>query len=210
MRMPTDSEPGADPTSQLRLLDAHVVTAGLELVRQVKPADLSRATPCASWDLGALLAHMTAQHHGFAAAAAGRGAELSVWQVRPVGDDPAGVYSAAVEEVLAAFADPQVGARDFAIPEITTEQKFPAPQAIGFHLVDYVVHGWDVARALDLPFTVAPEALAVALTVAQMVPTGAPREAPDAMFGPVIEVAGDASPIDQIVALLGRDPHWSH
>ncbi len=191
------------------MLDERVVTAGIELVSQVKPDDLARATPCARWDLGALLAHMTAQHHGFAAAAAGQGADLAAWQVRPVDDDPAGRYSAAAEKVLAAFADPQIGTREFAIPEITSAQQFPVPQAIGFHLVDYVVHGWDVARALDLPFTLAPEALGVALSVAQMVPTGAPREAPDAMFAPVVEVTGDASPIDQIVALLGRDPHWS-
>jgi gas vesicle protein len=41
-------------------------------VTQLTPADLTRPTPCAGWTLHGLLAHMTTQHYGFAAAAAGQ------------------------------------------------------------------------------------------------------------------------------------------
>ncbi|MCX4393151.1 MULTISPECIES: hypothetical protein [unclassified Streptomyces] len=30
------------------------------------------------------------------------------------------------------------------------DRRFAAPRAIGFHLVDYVVHGWDVAASLGI------------------------------------------------------------
>lgn len=47
---------------------------------------------------------MTAQHRGFAAAAAGMGAELASWAVRPAGADADEHDAAAADEVLAAFA----------------------------------------------------------------------------------------------------------
>jgi hypothetical protein len=34
------------------------------------------------------------------------------------------------------------------MPEIRPGYGFPATLAIGFHLVDSVVHAWDVARAI--------------------------------------------------------------
>ncbi|NML52559.1 hypothetical protein HHL19_17940 [Streptomyces sp. R302] len=52
----------------LRRLHARVVRDSVHLVARVTPADLTRPTPCAGWDLKDLLDHMTAQHHGFAAA----------------------------------------------------------------------------------------------------------------------------------------------
>jgi len=55
------------------------------------------------------------------------------------------------EAVLAAFAADGVLKRRFALPEISTAFDFPAAQAISFHFIDYVVHGWDVARFGQLP-----------------------------------------------------------
>ncbi len=54
-------------------LDARVVRATVSVVSQADPADLARPTPCADWPLGELITHMTAQHDGWAAAAAGDG-----------------------------------------------------------------------------------------------------------------------------------------
>jgi hypothetical protein len=61
-------------------LDARAVRASVQVVSQASAADLGRPTPCADWTLAELLAHMTAQHNGFAAAAAGNGADLVRWQ----------------------------------------------------------------------------------------------------------------------------------
>ena len=188
-------------------LDAEAVHASMGLVACAAPADLARPTPCADWTLHGLIAHMTAQHYGFAAAAAGDG-EPARWRPRRLGPDPAAEYRAAAQAVLAAFAVPGVLDREFPLPEFTAAPVFPGRQAIGFHLVDYVVHAWDVARTLGREVRFGPELLDAALSVARAVPQGDRRLVAGAAFGPAVSIAG-GSPLDQIVALLGRDPDWA-
>src|SRR5215470_10214392 len=84
-------------------LDGRVVRATVGLVSQAGPADLARPTPCAGWTLGDLIGHMTAQHYGWIAAAAGHGADLSCWQPGPPAADPVREYAAAARRVLEAF-----------------------------------------------------------------------------------------------------------
>ena len=185
----------------LRAVHARAVRATVPLVARAGPDDLSRPTPCSEWDLGQLLAHLTAQHRGFAAAAAGRGDDLDTWRLRPLGDDPAREYARAAESVVAAFAVPGVLDRDLLLPEVTT-QPVPGRLVIGFHLVDNVVHGWDVARTLGLPYDVPPDVLAAALPVAESVPDGQSRQG---TFAPRVPGPG-GDPLDRILRLLGRDP----
>jgi uncharacterized protein (TIGR03086 family) len=186
-------------------LDGRAVRASADLVRRVTAADLGRPTPCGDWDLAALLAHMTAQHRGFAAAA-GHGGDLAVWQ--PVhAADPVAAHRSAAEQVLAAFAAPDLDVRRFVLPEITRAPDFPATQAIGFHLVDYVVHGWDVATALGIDAPPLDDAvLAAALRIARAVPDGADRLAPGAAFAPARPVPTGADALTEILLLLGRRP----
>ena len=192
----------------MRTIDADelAVRATLPLVARVTTADLARATPCREWDLGALLAHMTAQHRGFAAAAAGNGADPQVWQPA---DQPLRQYAEAAEEVITAFAAPGVINRDFLLPEVAGDRPIRGATAIGFHLVDYVVHGWDVARSLGLPFALSTEVLLTALPVARAVPGGDRRLVPGAAFGPALPISSDVDPLTEILALLGRAPDWT-
>jgi hypothetical protein len=71
-------------------LDALAVRASVQVVSQARVADLGRPTPCEAWTLAELLAHMTAQHNGFAAAAAGDGADLVRWHTGAPAADPVG------------------------------------------------------------------------------------------------------------------------
>jgi uncharacterized protein (TIGR03086 family) len=187
-------------------LDALAVRASADLVAQARPADMARPTPCADWTLHGLISHMAAQHHGFAAAAAGD-ADLARWRPRRLGGDPVAGYRASAETVLAAFGADGVLGRQFPLPEFAAGARFPARQAISFHFVDYVVHAWDVAKSLGLDARFAPDVLDAALQVAQAVPGGEYRLAPGAAFAPVVTWHG-GSPLDQVVALLGRSPDW--
>ena len=189
-------------------MDARAVRASVDVVSLIKPDDLRRPTPCAEWTLAELLAHMAAQHHGFAAAAAGNGADPQVWRTRPLGADPAATYAAAAAEVIAAFAVDGVLGAAFLLPEFSTETTFPGHRAIGFHLVDYVVHAWDVARALDVRLDLPDDLVRAALPVAEAVPDGPGREAPGAAFRPRLPVPADAGPMDRVLGLLGRSPTW--
>jgi uncharacterized protein (TIGR03086 family) len=189
-------------------LDRRAVEVSRSLVHTVTAEHLGLPTPCAEWDLGVLLAHMTVQHHGFAAAARGEGADPRVWEARPAEAGPVADYVAAAERVLAAFADDGVLTRRFDLPEFGPGASFRAERAIGFHLIDYVVHGWDVARAIRAPYAPASDLVAAVVPIARAVPDDENRLAPGAAFRPGLASAAGAPPFDQVLALLGRSPTW--
>lgn len=198
--------------SDIHPLHRIVVRASVDLVSAVTVDDLSRATPCAGWNLADLLTHMTVQHRGFAAAARGHGADEAVWRTGAVGaavaDDPAGAYAAAAADVIDAFAGDGVLEAPFVLPELGGEAPFPGAMAIGFHYIDYVVHGWDVARTLGRTYALAAEALAAAMPLALLVPDGDFRALDNAPFGPAIPSTAHAGDLDRILAHLGRSPRW--
>ncbi|MFE5484966.1 TIGR03086 family metal-binding protein [Streptomyces sp. NPDC056527] len=205
MRISLEAE---GPFERLRLLHARVVRDSVALVERVTPGDLGRTTPCAGWTVADLLAHMTAQHRGFAAAALGDGAELAHWSVHPVTDtaDAVARYAEAAEHVVAAFAALGGPDRPFLLPEFTVDRTFPAGRAVGFHFIDYVVHGWDMARGLDLPYDPDADILDAALPIALSVPDGATRLSADSPFRPGIPLPPGAGTLDRILAALGRHP----
>lgn len=194
--------------NDIRELDSRAVRTSVEVVSRATTDDLGRPTPCSDWTLGDLLAHMTIQHHGFAAASAGGGADPTVWEVRPLGDDPISLYADAADNLLAAFAEDGVLEREFSLPEISTNQLFPATLAISFHFVDYVVHGWDVARSLSVPFELDPDLVDAAMRIARAVPDGPRRLEPGAAFHPSLPAPEGAAPLDRVVCALGRSPRW--
>jgi uncharacterized protein (TIGR03086 family) len=189
--------------------NARVVLASIAVADHVHEADLTRSTPCVEWNLTDLLTHMTAQHRGFAASANGNGADLSVWENRPLGPDPVAEYRKAAEEVLAAFAEDGVLERQFAIPEVARDAAFPADIALAMHTVDYLVHAWDVARAVGVEFIPDLDAVRATSALVAMIPDGPQRLEPGASFRPVVPVAADASEFDAMLGGCGRDPNWS-
>jgi len=190
--------------------DAAAVRHTVELVARVTDHDLDRPTPCAGWDLGTLLTHMTVQHRGFAAAAEGRGADPAVWRMPEGGrlPDVPREYAASAEAVLAAFAPGDVPGRPFTLPEFSDPGPYPGRQAISFHLVDYVVHGWDVARALDTDFDPDPATVTLTVPIARAVPEGEARLRPGAAFAPALPLPPHTDGLTEILLRLGRNPAW--
>jgi len=197
-------------------LHRRAVGAIRPVVDRVTPADLDLPTPCAGWNLRTLLEHMTGQDHGFAAAvrATLTGADIGVatFAPRPLGPSPAASYAAEADGVVAAFAEAAGLERPVLLPEFGS--RLPLPTVAGFHLVDTLVHGWDVAAALgahaELDAYLDPDLVAAALAVAEQVPMGAPREAPGAPFGPALPVSSEAETWTRTLTLLGRDPAWTN
>jgi uncharacterized protein (TIGR03086 family) len=183
------------------------VRRSVELVDTITATDLTRPTPCGDWTLAELIGHLTAQHHGFAAAARGEGADLIHWSVPEAGPDPVEAYRVAADDVIAAFAATGPDT-PFTLPEITTRMTFPARRAIGFHLIDYVVHSWDLARSLDVPVDLDDDLVLVALPIAAAVPNGPERLAAGAAFAPALDLPPASSTLDEILLRLGRSPHW--
>jgi uncharacterized protein (TIGR03086 family) len=202
MHMPTNSNTG----------HRAAILKTVEIVNTVRVDDLSRPTPCAGWDLIDLLAHMTVQHRGFAAAARGFGADPAIWRPQPllasIIGDPGGTYAEAAHDVLEAFAVTGTPESTFALPDFGPGATFPGDMAMGFHFVDYVVHGWDVSATLGVPFDLAGDVIAAVLPLAMAVPDGDYRSADGSAFAPALQSV-DSGDLDRILRHLGRTPGWN-
>lgn len=190
-------------------LHRRAVLRSVEIVSTVTADRLDLPTPCADWDLRALLTHMIREHRGFAAAADGETEDLSVWDDQPLSDDPAADYADAAHAVITAFNADGVMARKFWLPKIRDGVILPARQAISFQLLDYVVHGWDVAATLGLPRDVDPELVAATLQITRLeVPDRPQRALPGASFRTALPLVDGEPAQDRMLRLLGRDPDW--
>ncbi|MBV1853734.1 TIGR03086 family metal-binding protein [Catellatospora tritici] len=82
----------------------------------------------------------------------------------------------------------------------------PAELGAGITLMELVVHGWELARASGQTVEFDDEVLEVALAqVAGVAPSLRGRPGG---FGPEVPVPAEASTLDRLVGLSGRDPHW--
>ncbi len=74
---------------------------------------------------------------------------------------------------------------------------------------EVVTHGWDLARAADQDYRVDEASVAGATAfVALFSGPGSEEQRGDA-FGPVVQVADDASALDRLIGMNGRDPEWN-
>jgi uncharacterized protein (TIGR03086 family) len=185
------------------------VLASVDAVGAVTLHDLDRPTPCAGWTLLDLLTHMTVQHRGFAAAARGFGDDPKLWQPETVqalvAADPAGTYAAAAHDVLDAFAREGAADVEFSLPDFGPGATVPGAMAMGFHFVDYAVHGWDVAATIGVPYELPTDVVAAVLPLALAVPDGDFREATGSPFARPVDV-GCTGDFERILAHLGRRP----
>ncbi|MFI6345313.1 TIGR03086 family metal-binding protein [Streptomyces sp. NPDC050560] len=207
--VPTTWQPPAEArlpagVDRIRTLDARAVAHSVDVARGITQADLGRPTPCEGWTLGDLLAHMTTQHLGFAAAAAGGARDLADWAVRPLGADPAAAYESAAAAVVRAFAAVRPGAGGLALPEIAPGVPFPPEQAIGFHFLDYVVHTWDLTESLGAAYPVEPDLVDAALPLALAVPATPETRGEGRAFAPTLPTTSAATPLARLLAAVGR------
>lgn len=190
----------------IRRLDRRALSLTGEVISRVKPEHLRLATPCPDWTLYGLLRHLVGQNQGFAASARGAGEAWAVWNHGDLADDPAGAYEASADEVTAAFTEDDVMERPFALPDVGAGFTVPGRVAIGFHLLDYVVHAWDVAVTIGERWEPAGELTDAALRVAARVPDEG--RGAGAAFRRRVALGDDAAQGDRLLALLGRDPNW--
>lgn len=197
--MPSNNPPADPRPLHRRALDS----AGTVLAR-VRPADLVRPTPCAGWDLHALLGHIIGQNHGFADAVGTADAPLAAYADRP--PEPAGVgeaWQTSADVLATAFAAAPLDRRVL-LAEFSDEVRFPVARVVGFHLLDTAVHAWDVATALGETFRPDDDIVAETLAQARQIPDGPNRLQLGASFAPAL--AGDGDDWNDALALLGRTP----
>jgi uncharacterized protein (TIGR03086 family) len=159
------------------------------------------ATPCSQWTVREVVRHLVAGHHMFARAVEARPASADETSDLPDDQWPT-AYRQSADVLLEAFASPGALERPVTIPFGSV------PGSVAFHLrlVEALVHGWDVARATG---QAEPHDQALAeQELAWSKPWLAKVPADRSPFAPPLPVADDASPLDRLVACLGRDVTW--
>ena len=190
--------------NDLRPLQRSALHAADELIRRVSEEDLSRPTPCGSWNLGDLLAHMIGQHLGFAAAVRDGDAPRSAYQPIPYDRER---WEESVTAVVEAFGGADLSANAVVVELAPT----PLPVALLAHaqLLDTVVHTWDVAQALGIEYLPTAELAASVAQLAAVIPDDESRDLPDAAFAhslPIDSLPSDGTDWERALAQLGRDP----
>jgi uncharacterized protein (TIGR03086 family) len=170
------------------------------LVAGTEPEQLSSPTPCANWNVRALINHFVGGGHMFAAAF--RGEEVHIDPEAPmpdlVGDDPVAAYDGAITDFCAAVDTP--GAMDKVI-NLPVGQ-MPAPIVLEMLKFDLLVHCWDIARATGQNFEPPAELAEQGLQTAAMVISPEARDGDT--FAAEVTPPSSASPIEKLVAFTGR------
>ncbi|MET0191696.1 MAG: TIGR03086 family metal-binding protein [Pseudonocardia sediminis] len=188
---------------------AHLITAAAAPHDAVADAlagrPLDAPTPCAEWDVRALVRHLL--YWTPVLAATGRRAVPAP----PAPDESAVVVddgwpaalAASRAGLVAAWGDPDAWSGTVAMggPE-----ELPASMIGGMVLGELVLHGWDLARSAGVEISWPDEVLDGALTA-----VGAMAEQGRGMgvFADAVPVPDDAPTLDRVVALSGRDPRWT-
>jgi uncharacterized protein (TIGR03086 family) len=175
-----------------------------KIVSGVTETDLGRETPCAGWNLGDLLRHQVSENHAFAIAL--REGSAPEWNTGVLGPDPYRSYAESVKAVLAALAEEGALERQVTVREFGT---FPGAFAARMHLVDSVAHGWDLAKTLSMSYEPDEDAVADVVAFARMIPADPGERRARGTFDVVVETPPGASPLDEFLGLVGRNPHWT-
>jgi uncharacterized protein (TIGR03086 family) len=168
-----------------------------EKVKGVTTADMSQPTPCAEFDVRALLNHMLGGLSMLTTAA--QGEKAAVPDGDQIGSDPAGAYDQRRTALLAAVREPGVLDRDWEMPFGSMAGQMMA----GIAFMEHLTHAWDLAKATGQDTTLPSDLVAECTQL--VTPMDAMLRTPG-VCGPAVTVGGDASAQDKFIAFMGRNP----
>ena len=180
-------------------LHAQALDATGRIVRGIPADRWDAATPCAGWDVRALLNHLVAGNLWAAELAAG--GTIDGVGTRLDGDllggDPAAAYAGSAAAAAAVFRHP--GALD--APCAVSYGPVPGSVYAGHRVFDVLVHGWDLAVATGQHYALDPKLMQACQQIIEP-QLEAFRSA--GALGPPLAVPSDASDQTRFLALLGR------
>jgi uncharacterized protein (TIGR03086 family) len=169
----------------------------LEGLSGITGSDLGRPTPCARWDLRALLLHLADSADALTELIA-TGRLCLTTPPRPIADAPAAARDR-THRLLHALRS----ADHFDTLWRVADQALWASTAARAGAIEFAAHGWDIATARGVEREI-PAGLATdLLELSPMLITDWTRH-PE--FGPAVPVPPGASPSDRLVGFLGRRP----
>ncbi|MEJ2868399.1 TIGR03086 family metal-binding protein [Actinomycetospora sp. OC33-EN08] len=179
-----------------------VLTDLADVVGGIRDDQWRARTPCSEFDVAALADHVVGWSTTFAAGYADPEGRAPGGPTEVGGDRADAIRDAAdrMDEALAAGAAQR--------PLSLGGAAMPGEMALSMILWEYQVHGWDLATALGRPWSPDEAGLEESLAFAPMMLTD-DYQGEGKPFAPRVPVADDASAMDRLVAVSGRDPRWS-
>ncbi|MCT2592886.1 TIGR03086 family protein [Streptomyces sp. N2-109] len=184
------------------------------LLDNITDDQLSAPTPCADYAVRDLLSHLIGLTIAFRDAASKTlGPTTATSPDGPPPELPADWRTQLprhLEEVAAAWRSPAAWEGMTQAGGVT----LPGEAAGRVALNEIMLHGWDLARATRQEYEgdePSVRELIAFLTPAASAESAGEAEEPDApadLFGPPVDVPADAPPLDRLLGLAGRNPHW--
>jgi uncharacterized protein (TIGR03086 family) len=190
-------------TSQVELL-TRACASTQAVLDNVTPEQLALPTPCGDWAVRDLIDHIVGATDFFAdLAEQGSSPEGREWPDYSDGDFAAS-FGQQARRAIAAFAAPGALERIMVLPTGPA----PGSRCIQVATGEIFVHGWDLAQATGQA-TPADQGVADGLLASEWPSMcAAVRDADPAVFAPEIHVPREATGVDRLAGLLGRDPGW--
>jgi uncharacterized protein (TIGR03086 family) len=177
-----------------------------QIVEGVTDGQHALPTPCADWDVDALLNHMIGTNWMFVGFAEGKqfSEEETTTPAMASGNgstgDAAEAYRQSAEALKRAWREPGRLAQSYQLPF----GELPGEAVLSIHTMELVQHGWDLAKATGQKAEYDPAAVAVAHDFARM-SFPSPRS-PGVPIGAEVPVSEDAPAVDRLAAFMGRTP----
>lgn len=171
-------------------------------VAAVSPDELSSRTPCADYDVRALLGHVISVLRKLARVGTGADARDIPDVIDGIADDGwASAFALARSEVDRVWADDEKLDRMVELPWAT----MPGRDVLEVYAHEFTVHSWDLAHATRRLADLDPDLAARALEVfAKFAPPEDRSE--QGPFSPVVSVPADADVHTRLAAYAGRRP----
>ncbi|WP_134321764.1 TIGR03086 family metal-binding protein [Cumulibacter soli] len=201
--MTTDQNTTASTLAHLRpVLRDLAAVAG-----RVEENHLGLPTPCAEYDVSALSAHIVGWLENFAGGYADPDGVCPLADVSSV--SVTRQQAAERIDTAAVTLDNAVQAGAAERPLVISQQGgMPGDMALSMILGEYLVHGWDLARATGQSWTPDDEASETSLTFFGGMVTPEYR-GDGGMFAAEVAVPENAPIFDRLLGFAGRNPDWT-
>lgn len=175
------------------------------VVGTIDEDQLHDPTPCTAYDVEQLRDHVLGWLANFASGFADPHGQAPKADVEgyEAPDDPAAEVRASAE-----LLDRAIRSGAATRPLKLGEAEMPGDMALSMILWEYQVHGWDLAQATGQDWDPPESAAAESLSFAPAMLTD-DYQGEGKAFAPRVGVPDDAPPLDRLLGLSGRDPHWS-
>ncbi|WP_250009453.1 TIGR03086 family metal-binding protein [Actinoplanes sp. M2I2] len=175
------------------------------LLLGVDDGELANPTPCPGWSVATILDHLMGLSVAFTQAAHKR-ADDPVTASAP---EPSALHltrhwrsrlPVLLEDLANSWKDPAAWTGTSQAGGVT----MPAAALGHVAMNELIMHSWDLARGTGQEYFVDPRMLEPLI---EFLAQG-PAEGTPGLFGPVLPIDDEATPLDQALALTGRDAKW--